>query len=250
MSRPLVSIITPTYNSSGYICETIASVQQQTEADWEHIAVDDCSQDHTRDLLLEHEQKDSRLKTVFLKSNQGPAAARNTGIQVASGRYIAFVDSDDLWEPDKLSLQLACMRRPECSFVFGSYYKMMENGPGRALINVPERIDYHGLLNSTVIATLTAMYDSLKLGKVFMPDIRKRQDFGLWLRLLKKTPWAYGIQQPLGTLRKRRGSLSSNKPSAMYYTWRVYRECEKLSLCKSIYCFCNYALRAFIKARR
>ena len=250
MSRPMVSVITPTFNSSAFVREALQSVCNQTVQDWEHIVVDDCSQDNTREILREKAGSEQRLRLFFLNVNCGPAQARNAGISAARGRYIAFLDSDDLWEPDKLALQLQAMQESGTAFVYGAYYRMVEGSSKKTLIPVPGSIDYQGLLNSTVIATLTAMYDTKKLGRVLMPEIRKRQDYALWLKLLRMTPRAHGVAQPLGTLRKRPGSLSSNKLNSMYYTWRVYRKCESLSMVRSLYHFCNYAWRAFKKSLR
>lgn len=245
---PLFSIITPTYNSVDFVQETIQSVQAQTLADWELIVVDDGSVDDTVAIVRTEADSDARIKLLAGAENRGAAVARNTGIEEAGGRYIAFLDSDDLWFPTKLETQKQAFERMSPVLVYSAYERLDDATGRRTLINVPESIDYSGLLNSTVIATLTAAYDTQMVGKVYMPQIRKRQDYGLWLKLLRSGGVAIGIQEPLAVLRKRADSLSSNKWSAMWHTWRVYRECEGLSLARSSYHFVNYAARAWLKS--
>ncbi|MCS3904384.1 glycosyltransferase involved in cell wall biosynthesis [Methylohalomonas lacus] len=245
---PTVSIITPLYNCASFITETVNSVCSQTFPDWEMILIDDCSTDDSLAVAESLANKDDRIHLIKMETNSGSAAARNIGIEKAHGRYIAFIDSDDLWTQQKLEIQLAFLRQTNAPLVYSAYEKIDQQGArAERLVQVPDEIDYEGLLFSTVIATVTAIYDTDKVGRVFMPDIRKRQDYALWLRILRQGGVARGINEPLAYLRKRPGSLSSNKLSAAWYTWRVYREMEGLSLAASLNCFGHYAFNAFRK---
>lgn len=245
----MISIVTPSYNSARYISATIQSVLQQSYSDWEMIVVDDCSADDSVQVVQSFSEQDPRIKLIRLSENSGAAVARNVAIKAARGRYISFLDSDDLWLPDKLETQLSFMNYNGVAFSYSGYNKIDENGQSLGSIGVPEKVNYDQLLKCCVIGCLTAMYDVHKLGKVYMPLIRKRQDLGLWLRLLKKIDYAYGIQQPLAEYRVRPGSISSKKSDAAAYTWRLYREVENLSLCKSSYYFSHYAVRGVLRTR-
>lgn len=244
-----VSIITPTYNCEQYIKKTITSVLQQTYNDWELILVDDFSTDDTLAVCIKIADLDSRIFLYSLDKNSGAAVARNAAMDYASGRYIAFLDSDDLWESHKLETQLRFMQENDISFCYSSYVQIDEDGGSIRQVTVPPSINYTQLLKTNVIGCLTAMYDTDKLGKVEMPLIRKRQDFGLWLKLLKKVDIAYGVQEPLARYRVRENSVSSNKWSAASYTWRLYRDVERLSLASSVYYFSCYALGGVLRSR-
>ncbi len=210
--------------------------------------IDDCSTDDSYRVLKELESQDSRIKLLRMEKNKGPAVARNVGIANAKGRYIAFLDSDDLWFPEKLEKQIAFMNVKGAALSFTGYQKIDECGFGVGrIVSVPESIDYLGLLNASVIACLTVLYDTKIIGKVLMPE-SKVEDYGLWLKILKMGYVAHGLNQPLASLRKRRGSVSSNKLRAALWVWRLYRDSERLSLCRSSYHFINYAVRALIKA--
>lgn len=246
-SKPLVSIITPTFNSSKRIAETLKSVQSQDFGSWEHLIVDDASTDGTPELIKQHADSDPRIRCFYLKKNGGPARARNVAIEEARGRYIAFIDSDDLWEADKLSKQLSVFQMTDASLVYGAYYWLDEETGKRRSISVPETVTYAQLLNATVIATVTAMYDTERIGKVYMPELRQRQDYGLWLSILRNGDEARAVPTPVATLRRYKGSLSSNYLRSLWYTWRIYREVERLSLVRSCYHFVNYSTRAALK---
>lgn len=244
----LVSIITPTYNSEKYIKETISSVLSQTYQNWEMIIVDDCSTDNTVRIIEEEMEKNSRIRFIQLQENQGAAVARNTAINYANGRYIAFLDSDDLWEMNKLEVQVSFMNMNNIPFSYTSYKIINENGEETGkVVNVPEKIDYNQLLKNTIIGCLTVMLDINKFGRVQMPNMRTRQDTALWLLILKQGYIAYGIQQPLAKYRKKSGSISSNKLKMAKQNWKLYREIENLSLVKSIWCFLNYAYNGIKK---
>ncbi len=248
MNDRLFSVVMPAYNSEEYVGRAVESVLEQSCPDWELLAVDDCSCDRTREILRGYAAGDARIRVFEREINGGPAKARNLAIEQASGRFIAFLDSDDFWYEKKLEKQLLLFEETGAPLVYSAYERMDEKRPHkRRMIHVPSSIDYGGLLNATVIATLTAVYDTARVGKVMMPDIAKRQDYGLWLKILKRGGRACGLAEPLACLRKRSGSLSSNKVSAIWYTWRVYREIEKFSFGRSAYHFCNYAVRALVK---
>lgn len=245
----LVSIITPVYNSESYICETINSVINQTYPCWELILVDDCSVDSSINVIKPFIERDSRIKLINLSQNSGAAVARNKGIEFANGRYIAFLDSDDLWLPHKLELQLPFMQDNGYPFTFSAYDKINEKGKVFGHIGVPDKVCYSDLLKMCSIGCLTAIYDTEYFGKVYMPLIRKRQDLGLWLKLLKQTDYAYGLNKALGQYRVRTDSISANKPNAAKYTWRLYREVEGLNLFNAIYYFTYYSVRGLLRTK-
>lgn len=246
-NSPLVSIVTPAHNCAETLQCTLDSILGQSFENWEHIIVDDASTDSTSQILQSHCSLHARARWIGLNTNQGAAVARNTAIQAASGRYIAFLDSDDVWKPNKLAQQLDFMRRNEVLFCYSSYEKINENGDVIGKVNVPARQSYSDLLKNNKIGCLTAIYDSEKLGKTLMPLIRKRQDLGLWLKLLKVTPYAYGIDECLAQYRVRSNSISSKKSNAAKYTWQLYREIEKLPFLKASYYFACYAINGFAK---
>jgi glycosyltransferase involved in cell wall biosynthesis len=236
----LVSIITPSYNSSKFISQTIESVLAQTYQDWEMIIVDDASPDNSNKIIEKYIQKDTRIKLIKLKKNSGPAVARNTAIEEASGRFIAFLDADDLWLPEKLEKQINFMERNNYFLTYSSYNLISENNKNlNKTIIAPKKINYHMLLKSNKIGCLTAIYNAEELGKIYMPLINKRQDYGLWLKILKKIDYAYGIEEVLATYRILNNSISSNKINLLKYNYRLFREHEKLSVQKSIYYLLN-----------
>lgn len=249
LNEILVSIITPSYNSSEFISNTINSVLSQTFHNWELIIIDDCSKDNSIEVISQWCEKDSRIQLIQLTENSGAAVARNKGIEVARGRYIAFLDSDDKWLPDKLEKQLQFMRDNQYNFTFTAYNKVNPDGDYLGELGVPHRIKYSDLLKKCEIGCLTAMYDTEELGKVYMPLIRKRQDLGLWLKLLKQTEYAFGLNQVLASYTVRNDSISSNKRKAAIYTWKLYREVEALPLYKAAYYFSHYAVNGVLRTK-
>jgi teichuronic acid biosynthesis glycosyltransferase TuaG len=246
--QPLVSVITPSYNSERFIEETIRSVQAQTYTNWEMIIVDDCSKDRTREIVKQYAEQDPRIRLIELTENSGAAVARNTALKAAKGKYAAFLDSDDIWLPQKLDKQISFMEERDIAFSFTQYRLMKVDGTlTDTVIEVPKEIDYKGLLKNTIIGNLTAVVNVEKTGQIQMPNIRTRQDFALWLSILKRGFKAYGIQEELAYYRLVPGSISSNKVKAAKQTWRVYREVEKLGLLYSSWCFLNYAWNAVKK---
>ena len=245
----LVSIIIPLYNCSDFLKQTIQSILFQTYQNWEVIMVDDCSSDNSVLIAQEFVEKDHRIKLIQLAENSGAAVARNTAIEAAKGRYIAFLDSDDAWLPNKLEKQIAFMQENNYPFTYAAYDKVNESDEVFGHVGVPDKVTYSDLLKSCSIGCLTAMYDTEFFGKVYMPLIRKRQDLGLWLKLLKKTKYAYGLNETLGFYKVRKDSISANKKSAALFTWRLYRDIEKLSLPKAGYYFSHYAVRGLLRTK-
>ncbi len=237
-----VSIITPSYNSARFIAETIQSAQRQTFGDWKMYIVDDASTDASCEIAGQFARDDNRITLIPLRENAGPAVCRNTAISAANGRYIAFLDSDDLWLPEKLERQLELMQRRNAVFSYTAYRKMDEDGRKlRGLVQVPEQTDYRRLLRTCVIGCLTAIYDVDRIGKMYMPLMRKRQDYGLWLQILRQGHIAYGLNECLAHYRVRGESISSNKMLAARYQWQIYREVEHLPLWTTMLCFASYA---------
>lgn len=244
-----VSIIMPSYNSSLYISKTIDSVIFQNFKNWELIIIDDCSTDNSVEIIKEYVNTDIRIKLLKLEKNAGAAVARNRGIEEASGRFIAFLDSDDLWHPEKLNKQVNFMLENDYAFTYTAYHKVNEYGEYLSKVNIPLKTKYNELLKTCVIGCLTAMYDSHKLGKVYFPLIRKRQDFALWLKILKLTPYAYGLNEDLANYTVRSDSISANKLKAAQYNWYLYRNIEKLNILKSMYYFSHYMIKGIIRSK-
>lgn len=247
----LVSVITPSFNTARFIGATIESVIAQTYIDWEMIIVDDHSSDESVEIIEEYRRKDSRIKLIRFDKNHGPAIARNRAIQESQGRFIAFLDSDDLWTKNKLSRQISFMIKNDFSFTYSAYQRIDEFGNlvGH-VIEVPEQVTYHELLQTCVIGCLTAVYDSKKIGKIYMPEIRKAQDYALWLKILKTGEIGYGIQENLAYYRIRRHSISRNKVVKAFYQWQIYRDVEKLSLWESLYYMGHYSYHGFKKMKK
>lgn len=232
-NNTLVTIVTPVYNSEKFLRAHLASVQAQTYAYWEHILVDDCSSDNSAAIIKEAQKEDSRIKYVLLSKNGGAGIARNKAIELAEGKYIAFLDSDDLWYPKKLENQLDFMIKNQYHFSFTNYDMVdaLGNRGGKEMIAKTE-LTYNKALYKNPIGCLTVMYNVDFFGKQYMPSIRKRQDYALWLKLLKKTD-GYGLNECLSSYRTGNDSISANKFDLIKYEWRIYREVEGLSFVKS-----------------
>lgn len=247
-NSPLISIVTPCYNSAAYIEATVNSILNQSITDWELLLVDDGSSDDTVQIITQLAASDNRITFFQQPQNLGPAAARNRGIEQAKGSYLTFIDADDLWFPEFLERSLEAAQTH--AFVFSSYQRLDENlQPYLSDFIVPEKVNYTDILKSNSISCLTAFVDIAKLGKKYMPLIKKRQDMGLWLQYLEQIPYAYGIQEPHAIYRIRKGSLSRNKASLLKYQWQFYREFAKLSPLKSAYYMACWAYNGFVKYR-
>lgn len=247
--KVLVSIITPLHNSASFIHNTIISVINQTISEWELLVIDDCSTDNGASIVDSYMKSDVRIRLLKNEKNLGPALTRNRGIMEAKGRYIAFLDSDDTWLPQKLEIQLEFMKKRNVPFTFTYYEQIDEKGAFlRNMDYFPEKVDYRSTMMSNKIGCLTAIYDTQYFGKEYMVDIRNRQDYTLWLKLLKKVKYAYCVPEMLAQYRVRKGSISSNKWKLVKYHWKIYRHIEKQSFFNSLYYISNYiALRLLRK---
>lgn len=248
--QPLVSIITPSYNSEKFISETIQSVQNQRHQNWEMIIVDDCSQDKTVEIIESFIKKDPRIQLHKLAINSGPAKARNKAIEQVKGNFMTFLDADDIWFPDFIENSIQTIENTKINFVFSSYKRSNENLEFiYSDFIVPHKVTYSDILKSNSISCLTAFINIDALGIKKMPDIFKRQDMGLWLQYLKEIPFAYGIQEPKAIYRIRENSLSRNKKNLVKYQWQFYREVEKIKFFGSLYYMTHWMVRGFLKYR-
>lgn len=240
--KDLVSIIMPTYNCGEFIEKTINSIINQTYTNWELIIVDDCSNDNTKEVLKKYEA-DKRINYIKLTKNSGAAVARTKAIKRANGNYIAFLDSDDLWYPDKLTKQLKFMKENNYDFTCTAYEQIDENDKSlNKIINTRKKADYNRILLDCPVGNSTVMYNVDKLGKFKVPNIRKRNDDALWLQIIKKAKYIYGYNEVLMKYRIRRNSISSNKLSLIKYHWQLYREIEHLSVARSIFHICYWGI--------
>lgn len=248
MSNDMVSIIVPVYNAANCIADTILSVKSQTYTNYELLLCDDASTDESI-AVMEKYACDNIMILPKGSDKKGAAGARNRGIRNARGRYVAFLDADDLWDPQKLEKQVAFMTKADCAFSFTGYEFADENGVGMGkIVRVPKEITYKQALGNTTIFTSTVMFDLDKLAKddIFMPYV-KSEDTATWWSVLKKFGTAFGLDEALTMYRRQSGTLSSNKIEAVRRIWNLYRQVEKLSLLKSCYYFCLWAVRAVIR---
>lgn len=244
----LVSIIMPSYNSFRFIGESISSVLKQSYVTWELLIVDDCSQDNSVEIINQYIEKDCRIRLIALKCNVGAAAARNIALENARGRFIAFLDSDDVWREDKLEYQVKYMLEHNISFSFSSYDIMREDGERlNKIVKVPSKLSYCRYLCNTIIGCLTVVIDRDAVGDFKMPIIRSSHDMALWLLIMKRGFKAYGLKECLATYRLVATSNTSKKWKAAKDVWKVYRDIEHLSIFYSMYCFCGYAFNAIYK---
>lgn len=251
MNKELVSIIVPVYNASKFIIDTLSSVINQTYTNWELILVDDLSTDNSVEIINEYKKNhpNKSIKLIKLKKKGLAAGARNRGIDEASGRYIAFLDADDIWIENKLEKQLKFMNQNNCAFSYTGYeFADKDLKPLGKVAKVPNRLDYNGALKNTIIWTTTVMFDMTKISKklIYMPNV-KSEDTATWWKILKKGYIAYGLNEVLAYYRRSEDTLSSNKIEAIKRIWNLYRNVEHLNLFKSIYCFIFYAINTLKK---
>ena len=241
MKEKLVSIIMPTYNCGSFIKETIESVLNQTYKNWELIIVDDCSKDDTEKAVKTI--KDKRIKYHKLKTNSGAAVARTEAMKKAKGYYMAFLDSDDLWYPDKLEKQIKFMKDNNYDFTCTAYEQIDEKeNLLNKIIKVKKKANYDRILLDCPVGNSTVMYNVEKLGKFEVPNIRKRNDDALWLQIIKKAKYIYGYDEVLMKYRIRQNSISSNKLSLVKYHWILYRDIEHLSVIRSSFHICYWGI--------
>lgn len=248
--NPKISIITPVYNCEKMIEQTIKCVLNQTYKNWEMILVDDCSPDNSADIIKKYEKMDNRIKYIKLNENSGAAIARNTALENSNGRFIAYLDADDLWKKEKLEIQIKFMIDNNYAFTCTDYEKIDEEGNSlNKVVRIPTKVNYNLFLRNTIIQTVGVMIDTKITGKelVVMPNIRRRQDAATWCQLLKNNYDCYEVPENLSYYRVVSNSLSSNKFKAVRGTWFLYRKIEKLPLWKACYCFVGYAFNAVKK---
>lgn len=249
MKKELVSVITPVYKCEKMIEETINSVLNQTYKNFEMILVDDCSPDDSAKIIKKYAKRNKRIRYFKLKENSGAAVARNKALEESHGRFIAYLDADDLWENDKIEKQVKFMIENDYAFTCTDYEKIDEVGNSLKVIKIPKKVNYNLFLRNTIIQTVGVMVDTKKTGKdlLIMPNIRRRQDAATWCQLLKNGYDCYDVPEVLSYYRVVSNSLSSNKFKAIKMNWYWYRKIEKLSLFKTCYCFVGYAFNAVKK---
>ena len=243
-----VSIIMPAYNASKYLVDSVESVKKQSFKNWELIIIDDCSIDNTAELIKSMSEKDSRIIFMQNTENCGVAQTRNAGIKVATGKYIAFLDSDDIWFPNKLERQLEFMEKNRYAFSFSSYLKFDSNtGKNGKIVRAPKVVVAEELLGNTIIGCLTVIYNREKIGKVYMPNIKHMEDNATWYSVLAQGYKAYGLDEVLAKYRENNNSLTANKWHSAILQWDIYRDYFKFSRAKSAKYFVQYVFNALKK---
>ena len=247
----MISIVTPVYNAGTFICQTIEMVKNQTYTDWEWILVDDGSKDNSCEVIETYLKKtpDARIRLIKKGKNEGAALTRNRGIKEAKGRYIAFLDADDVWLCHKLQRQMEFMQEKKAGFVFSAYEFGDEEAKGTGkVVHVPDRLTYKEALSRTVIFTTTVLLDTEKVPKdlIYMPDVPS-EDSATWWQILRTGHVARGLDEVLAVYRRPGKSLSSNKLKAIQRIWYLYRKVEKLSLPSSCIAFVGWAYRATMR---
>lgn len=222
-----VSIIMPSYNTGRFISETIESVLAQSYSDWELIIVDDCSTDDTDEMIGQY-LTDERIRYIKNKNNSGAAVSRNRALREAKGKWIAFLDSDDLWEPDKLKKQIAFMENNGYHFSYTNYIEIdEESAPNGKSVTGPKRITKHGMYNYCWMGCLTVMYDAETVGLIQIEDIKKNNDYAMWLKVCKKAN-CFLLNETLARYRKRSGSISNHGYIKLIkWHYKLFREAEK-----------------------
>ena len=245
---PTVSVIMPCYNMEKFIAHSIESVRNQSLTDWELLIVDDASTDKTADKVRPYCEQDERVKLTVKSRHSGIANSRNQALASAKGRYLAFLDADDIWHPDKLERQLAFMQENKVAFSYSAYELIDEEGqPLQKTIATAGNLNHDAYLRNTIIGCSTVIVDKEKVGEVTVPDFRTSEDTATWLNILRKGFLAYAIDEVLVSYRIRRKSASSNKLKASHDLWKVYRQQEKLPIFNALTCFSSYVYHAIKK---
>lgn len=246
----MVSVIIPCHNSQEFLVQAIDSVRAQTYVNWELLIIDDCSTDDSATIIQQYVQQDSRIH--YLKTDKpsgSPTLPRNIGIQHARGRYIAFLDSDDAWLPNKLEEQLPLFENNDTALVFSDYEKISEQGiRNQRIVSAPSSTNYKDLLRGNVIGCLTALYDTKKVGKICFENV-SHEDYVLWLTILKKGFVARNTGNVHALYRVRTSSVSSNKWKALLWQWNIYINVEKVGYMRAAYYFLSYLIKAYKKRK-
>lgn len=246
----LVSIIMPAFNAQSFLTLAIESVLAQSYANWELLVIDDASTDATASIVRSYALRDPRVRLLTNHHGKGVVGARNSGIDTAQGEFIAFLDSDDSWLPNKLTAQVALMRDSGCALSATAYRMVDAQDAPLGEVRVPARIHYTDLLKGNCIGCLTALYSRARLGKVYMPSGFHHEDYLTWLGILREHGPAAGLDDILALYRKHGQSLSSSKGRAAVWQWRIYRDALRMPLWQAAYYFVNYAVRGVLKHRR
>jgi len=249
MEKEKVSIIVPMYNAEKFIGKTIESVLSQTHENWEMLIMNDVSTDNSLAVVNEFAKKDDRIKVVNTEKNMGVVKGRNHLIDLANGKYIAFLDADDYWHSQKLEKQIKFMKGKNASISCTEYTRVRENGEKINEIVIKPEISYTDMLKNNYLGCLTVMYDVEKVGKRYFKELEKNEDYVLWLEIVKDVKTIYGLKENLAYYRVLDNSRSSNKSKTAKVRWEIYRKIEKLPLSKSIYYFMHYAVRAVLKSK-
>ncbi|WP_417428538.1 glycosyltransferase family 2 protein [Halpernia sp.] len=243
---PEVSIITPCYNSSKFLKETINSVLNQTFKDWEWIITDDNSDDNSVQIIENIE--DSRIILIKSKKNGGAGTARNQSLEKASGRFITFLDADDFWKPNFLEEMISFMKTEKAELVYSNYARCDENlNPKIEDFKADKEVTFYNLLKTCRLSLLSSMYDSKRVGKEFFPAGSKREDHVMWLNLLKKIPIGKPLNKTMAKYRMHESSVSRKKTNIMLDQYLVYKDYMKFSTLKSCYYTANWAINGFLK---
>ncbi len=241
MENPLVSIITPSFNSEKFIGETIKSIQHQTYLNWEMIIADDCSTDNTFSIIKELALNDKRIHFFQLEKNFGTGIARNLALSKSKGKYIAFVDSDDLWKPTKLEKQIDFLKTNNLPFTFSFYECIDEEGnPINKIVEAPRNLSYLQLFFCNYVGNLTGIYDVDYFGKIAISSTRKRQDWMMWLTVLQKVKTAQPIPESLAFYRIRENSISASKIDLLKHNFAVYRSFHGYNFLVSLICMIGF----------
>lgn len=236
---PQVSIITPTYNCARFIAQTIESVQAQTFTDWEMIISDDCSTDDTLKVIEPYLNSDARIKYICNDKNSGAAITRNNALRVAQGRWIAFLDSDDLWLPAKLEQQIAFMESNDYAFSYHEYEEISEAGePLGVIVSGKRRVGKFDMFACCWPGCLAVMYDTTRIGLIQINDVRKNNDTAMWLKVVRKAD-CYLLKSNLARYRRRQGSITppSIKERILWH-YRLFRDAEQMGVVGSAFWMC------------
>ena len=234
MDKEKVSIIVPMYNAEKFIGKTIESVLSQTYENWEMLIMNDVSTDNSLAVVNEYAKKDDRIKVVNTEKNMGVVKGRNHLIDLANGKYIAFLDADDYWHSQKLEKQIQFMKEKSAGISCTEYTRVKENG---------------GKINEVVIKSEISYTDVEKVGKRYFKELEKNEDYVLWLEIVKDVKTIFGLKENLAYYRVLDNSRSSNKAKTAKVRWEIYRKVEKLPFLKSVYYFLHYAVRAVLKSK-
>lgn len=254
MSSPVVSILTPAYAAERYLKETVRSVQNQTFTDWELVIINDGSPDATGLIAEQLARKDSRIRVFHCSVSSGrPAVPRNLGLKHARGRYVAFLDADDSWHPEKLQRQLAFMREHGACFSCTAYERISEDGRSCGTVHVPFRASRNRLLITNTVGCLTVMVDRCRFPDMRFDEsiaLRGREDYALWLKLLETESYVFGLDEQLASYRVVDGSVSRNKWKMAAAQWRVFRSSAEVPFPKACLYMLTWGFWGYLRNRR